>query len=77
MQLLLFFVFWGATPIPKYRLFNSAEIQRIGRTLKQKRLLSRAAQNEIILFINIKILQSEELEKDKKAYQILSKITSL
>ncbi len=35
MQLLLF-VFWGATPIPKYRLFNSAEIQRIGRTLKQK-----------------------------------------
>lgn len=66
MQLLLF-VFWGATPIPKYRLFNSAEIQRIGRTLKQKRLLSRAAQNEIILFINIKILQSEELEKDKKS----------
>ncbi|WP_230853418.1 hypothetical protein, partial [Enterococcus faecium] len=36
MQLLLF-VFWGATPIPKYRLFNSAEIQRIGRTLKQKK----------------------------------------
>lgn len=34
---ILLFAFWGVTPIPKYRLFNSVENQRIGRTLKQKK----------------------------------------
>ncbi|WP_274601025.1 hypothetical protein [Enterococcus faecium] len=34
----------------------------------KKRLLFRAAQNEIILFINIKILQNEELEEGQKKH---------
>ncbi|MGJ1072361.1 hypothetical protein, partial [Enterococcus faecium] len=71
---ILLFAFWGAAPIPKYRLFNSVATQRTEHTLKQKKtaLTSSQLKNNECLFLK----KQRAYEALPKNYHILLKITT-